>query len=44
MDPILVTAHCNKAVLAIWERGGVVLGITTATVRIKDAGGFHSVN
>ena len=21
-----MTAHCNKAVLAIWERGGVVLG------------------
>ena len=44
MDPILVTAHCNKVVLAVWEHGGVVLSAVAATVRVKDAIGFHSAN
>ena len=25
MEPILVTAHCDKVVLAVWEHGGIVL-------------------
>ena len=44
MDPILVTAHCNEVVLAVWEHGSVVLGAVAVTVRIKDAIGFHSAN
>ena len=44
MDPILVTAHCNEVVLAVWEHGSVILGAATVTVRIKDAIGFHSTN
>ena len=44
MNPILVTAHCNEVVLAVWEHGSVILGVATVTVRIKDASGFHSTN
>ena len=44
MDPILVTAHCNKVVLAVWERGSEVWSTATVTVRIKDAIGFHGAN
>ena len=44
MNPILVTAHCNEVVLAVWEHGSVILGAATVTVRIKDAIGFHSTN
>ena len=44
MNPILVTAHCNEVVLAVWEHGSVILGAAAVTVRIKDAIGFHSAN
>ena len=44
MNPILVTAHCNKVVLAVWEHGSEILGAAAVTARIKDAIGFHSAN
>ena len=40
MNPVLVTAHGNKVVLAVWEHGSVILGTTAMTVRIKNAVGL----
>ena len=42
MNSILMTAHCNKVVLIVWEHGGVVLGATAMPVRVKNTVGFHS--
>ena len=44
MNPILVTAHCNKVVLAVWEHGGVILGALAVAVRVKNTVDFHSAN
>ena len=37
MDPILVTAHCNKVVLVVWERGSVIQSTAAVTVREENA-------
>ena len=44
MNPILVTAHCNKVVLVAWAYGSVIQSTAAVAVRIENAVGFHRAN